>query len=971
MSDSFTTKRPLRPLRGVIAPMAMVLLLLAATAVMAQDVPTEPILRLNAEMHTDRITGVDSDAAGGLLITASNDKTARIWEAETGALVQTLRVPIAEGSEGRVYAVALSPDGGTALVGGATRYGEDSVRLFVFDVASGELLRSVAGFGNVIFDIEYSPDGRYVAVATSGSADNVVLDGRSLRVAARLTGYEESSQNVAWAPDGRLATVSYDGAVRLYDREFSRIRRVDPTGGSRPYSLAFSPDGERLAVGFTDSNRLQVLDGRTLRLSYEPDMSGVREGRSVASVAWSPDGDTLYAGGSGSRRFDGSWRRYVRTWERGGRGAYEDIGVAGDTILDLEMLPNGCLALASGNPDLALLRSPAVSWYTAGPILSFRSNDQSHFRLSADGTEVGATPFAEQPFVFDAGGRRFAEERLDAPAYREAAGGMRVSNWLMSNEPMLNGARLDVWDRRERSQSVDVAPGGDFAILGSDWHLRRIAPDGSVNWEIPTPTAWTVNIADGQDVVAAAHDDGTIRWYRTEDGRQLLSFFLHADRERWIAWTPSGYYDASPGGEDLIGWHVNRGINRTPDFFPAATFRDRFYRPDIVQEVLRTLDEDRAVAIANERRDVRVAATVEDALPPAIRITSPRRGAEVRSTEVEVRLDISTADDAPVTDFRVMVNGRPLPDQRGLAREQSGSSRRLAVDLGGAAGEEAVITVLAANRHGFGPPADVTVTLAGREFEEFVAAPTLYLLAVGVSDYEDDDLDLSYAAKDARDVAAYFESQAGGLYRDVEVRLLTDSNATQDAIEDGLFWLEEQVTANDVAKIFIAGHGINDNTGRLHFAPYDVDVDRLRRTGLPGADIVETISYLQGRVVYFMDACHSGNLDVVRRSVGGVDLNGLIQDLSAAENGAVVFSSAAGNQFALESPQWGNGAFTRAMLEAFDGAGDYNNDGAVSVNELNLYVAEEVKQLTNNQQTPVLQKPDSIRDFPLGVVGGR
>lgn len=34
-------------------------------------------------------------------------------------------------------------------------------------------------------------------------------------------------------------------------------------------------------------------------------------------------------------------------------------------------------------------------------------------------------------------------------------------------------------------------------------------------------------------------------------------------------------------------------------------------------------------------------------------------------------------------------------------------------------------------------------------------------------------------------------------------------------------------------------------------------------------------------------------------------------------------------------------------------------------------VAEEVKQLTNNQQTPVLQKPDSIRDFPLGVVGGR
>jgi WD40 repeat protein len=949
----------------------MALLLLAATGVMAQDVPTEPILRLNAEMHTDRITGVDSDAAGGLLITASSDKTARIWEADTGALVQTLRVPIAEGNEGEVYAVALSPDGETALVGGWTRYGGDSHRLFAFDVERGELLRSVAGFGYVIADIEYSPDGRYVAVATGGSADNVVLDGRSLRVAARLTGYEARSPNVAWAPDGRLATVSYDGAVRLYDREFSRIRRVEPTGGSRPFSLAFSPDGERLAVGFRDSSRLQVLDGRTLRLSYEPDTSGVREGRVLNKVAWSPDGDTLYAGGNGSRRFDGSWRYYVRTWERGGRGAYEDIGVAGNTIHDLEMLPNGSLAVASSNPDLAVLRPPAVFWYTAAPVLSFRSRDRSHFRLSAGGTEVGATPPNEQPFVFDAAGRRFAEEGSDAPAYREAAGGMRVSNWKNSSDPGLNGARLDVLRRRERSRSVDVAPGGDYAILGSNWHLRRIAPDGSVDWEIDARLPWGVNIANGADVVAAAHNGGTIRWYRTEDGRQLLSFFLHADRERWVAWTPSGYYDASPGGEDLIGWHVNRGIDETPDFFPASTFRERFYRPDIVQEILNTLDEEQAIAAANERRAGQAETTIAESLPPTVRITSPRRNAEIRSEELALELSLNAPEDAPVTDLRVMLNGRPVPGRRGLARESSeagGDERSVTVDLSGVSGEEAVVTVLAANRHGFSPPADVTVRLAGEQFEEFEAGPKLYLLAVGVSDYRDNELDLEYAAKDARDIVSYFRSQAGELYRDVEVRLLTDEEATQDTIEDALFWLEEQVTANDVAKVFVAGHGINDNTGELHYAPYDVDVDRLRRTGVPATDIVDTISYLQGRVVYFMDACHSGNLDFVRRSAGGVDLNGHIQDLSAAENGAVVFSSAAGSQFALESPEWGNGAFTRAMLEAFDGAGDYNDDGAVSVNELNLYVAEEVKALTNNQQTPVLQKPDSIRDFPLGVV---
>jgi uncharacterized caspase-like protein len=82
----------------------------------------------------------------------------------------------------------------------------------------------------------------------------------------------------------------------------------------------------------------------------------------------------------------------------------------------------------------------------------------------------------------------------------------------------------------------------------------------------------------------------------------------------------------------------------------------------------------------------------------------------------------------------------------------------------------------------------------------------------------------------------------------------------------------------------------------------------------------------------------------------------------------VVFSSAAGSQYALESAAWGNGAFTKSLIAGLKGTADYNRDGVVSINELNLYVSEEVKKLTNNQQTPVMMKPGSIRDFPLSAV---
>jgi uncharacterized caspase-like protein len=116
-----------------------------------------------------------------------------------------------------------------------------------------------------------------------------------------------------------------------------------------------------------------------------------------------------------------------------------------------------------------------------------------------------------------------------------------------------------------------------------------------------------------------------------------------------------------------------------------------------------------------------------------------------------------------------------------------------------------------------------------------------------------------------------------------------------------------------------------------------------------------------------MDACHSGNLPIARRSVVGTDVTGHINDLSSAENGAVVFSSSAGSQFSLESPRWGNGAFTKGLLEGLSGKADYNKDGAISVNELNLYVSESVKNLTGGQQTPVMQKPNGIGDFPLVI----
>ena len=80
------------------------------------------MLRIEAGMHTAPITRIDVDAAERFLVTASDDKTARVWDLANGQLLQVLRPPLVAGDEGKLYAVAISPDGTTVATGGWTGY---------------------------------------------------------------------------------------------------------------------------------------------------------------------------------------------------------------------------------------------------------------------------------------------------------------------------------------------------------------------------------------------------------------------------------------------------------------------------------------------------------------------------------------------------------------------------------------------------------------------------------------------------------------------------------------------------------------------------------------------------------------------------------------------------------------------------------------------------------------------------------
>ncbi len=261
------------------------------------------------------------------------------------------------------------------------------------------------------------------------------------------------------------------------------------------------------------------------------------------------------------------------------------------------------------------------------------------------------------------------------------------------------------------------------------------------------------------------------------------------------------------------------------------------------------------------------------------------------------------------------------------------------------------------------PPAFATTT------GDLVIKPKLYALVAGVSDYANDSLDLTYAAKDAKDFGAALERQSGGIYREVVVRIL--ENPTSDELLHGLEWLRQEVTSKDVALLFISGHGANDPDGDYYFLTRNSDPERLRRTAVSSFDVKKTLSSLPSKVLAFVDTCHSGNINsgnIMGARRGEVaNITGVINDLTAAESGVVVFASSTGKQYSLENPKWGNGAFVKALVEGLDGAASYTKDGIITINQLDLYLRERVKALTGNKQTPITTKPQTIRDFPIAL----
>lgn len=261
-------------------------------------------------------------------------------------------------------------------------------------------------------------------------------------------------------------------------------------------------------------------------------------------------------------------------------------------------------------------------------------------------------------------------------------------------------------------------------------------------------------------------------------------------------------------------------------------------------------------------------------------------------------------------------------------------------------------TIYAQNRKGLIAVIDDSSSITGKT----------YAVIIGISDYQEEAIpDLKYADRDAEEFAKFLRSPAGGSVGEKELKVLTNKQATAGRVAAALDELIELTGPGDQVYIYFSGHG--DVERKTMTQPgFLLCWDAPSKVYMGGGtfslaflqEIVNTLSVNnQAKVTVITDACHAGKLS--GEQIGGSQLTAM--NLAKQYANEIKILSCQPNEYSLEGEQWGDGrgCFSYHLIEGLYGFADRNQDGYVSLGELDRYLEDNVTaEAAPHSQVPVL-----------------
>lgn len=459
------------------------------------------------------------------------------------------------------------------------------------------------------------------------------------------------------------------------------------------------------------------------------------------------------------------------------------------------------------------------------------------------------------------------------------------------------------------------------------------------------------------------------------DSKELVSTIIPLENRNYIIYTPDGYIKTSPEAAKYIMF--GKGMQ----LYDYEQFEWRYNRPDIIAARHGAKSEDVQMLYAAYQKRLRRMGLTESSSDVIQQMPSLKINTPAVTTVPSAQQSVSAQMHTPVgyiQSINVWINGTPIHDAcEPIAKGKSDVTAQLYLDL--VPGENHV-EVSCMNSYGvesLRESWDVIVT-------EPATTPTRWIVSIGVSRYKDAAHNLTYAAKDARDIASLVANDKLKEKINTMTWLMVDSMVTRQSIKDIKQWLLGASRTDEVV-IYYAGHGLLDDQMDYYLSTHDMDFRNPSARGIAYDELDDILNQIKPlKKMLIIDACHAGEIDKQELSMnmtqnkvqGEVRFRGnslsLNESMQKAKEvsllmgnifadsrrgcGATVLVSASGVEVAMESEKWGNGLFTYVIKQAIgSGKADTNKDGQITTNELTNYVITQVEQLSNGAQNPVLR----------------